>query len=365
MGKPRQIVRRIHLWLGLGLGALMALAGLTGSAVVFYVEIDGWLHPEQAREGRATLHSYDQAIKTLRAIYPDKQGQWRLEVTGGPGAIPARYYNPPETSGRDFAPMMVWLSSDGSRVLRRDYWGDYLMTWIYDLHYRLQLGKTGGVMFGYAGLALLALLLSGLWAWWPKGPWRKALRFKRNSAPSRRLHDIHKLAGLITFPILAMLTLTGVMLALPSESDAILATILGKPVAMPAPKSKSDKGAEIAPSLAVASALQVFPRGRVAWIEVPGPGQAPYRIRIQQPGDPSRRFPHSFAWVDQHDGLLLAALDADTAPPTTLVDYWLHPLHDGSVGGIWLRLLVLVCGLLPVLLLWSGLKRWLLRRSAR
>ena len=79
MGKPRQIVRRIHLWLGLGLGAVMVLAGLTGSAIVFYVEIDGWLHPEQASERRATLHSYDQAIQTLRAAYPDKQAQWRLE----------------------------------------------------------------------------------------------------------------------------------------------------------------------------------------------------------------------------------------------------------------------------------------------
>ena len=82
-----------------------------------------------------------------------------------------RYYNPPETAHRDFAPLMAWLSPDGTRVLRRDFWGDYAMTWIYDLHYRLQFGKVGGVIFGYAGLGLLALLLSGLWAWWPRGSW--------------------------------------------------------------------------------------------------------------------------------------------------------------------------------------------------
>lgn len=361
MARSRQIVRRIHLWLGLGLGSLMVLAGLTGSALVFYVEIDGWLHPEQAAAGTAAPGSYDRAIVTLRGAFPDKQGQWRLEVTGKPGAIPARYYNPPETAGRDFAPMMVWLSPDGARVLRRDFWGDHAMTWIYDLHYRLQFGKAGGVFLGYAGLALLALLLSGLWAWWPKGSWRKSLRFKRRAAPSRRLHDIHKLAGLAGLPMLALLTLTGVMLALPGESDRVLAVALGKPATMPAPLSKSDQGEAIAPSVAIRAALQAIPNGRAAWIEVPGPGQAPYRIRMQQPGDPSARFPHSFAWIDQHDGALLAKLEADHAPPISVINNWLHPLHDGSAGGILLRLLVLVSGLVPLVMAWTGFKRWLVR----
>lgn len=353
----RQTISRIHLWLGLGLGSLMVLAGLTGSALVFHVEIDAWLHPDQASAGRATLNSYDRAIRKLRNTYPDKQGQWRLEVSDKPGAIPARYYDPPETQGRDFAPMMVWLSSDGSRVLRRDYWGDYAMTWTYDLHYRLQLGKTGGVLFGYAGLALLALLLSGVWAWWPKGTWRKALRFKRGAAPSRRLHDIHKLTGLAGFPVLAMLTLTGVMLALPGESGHVLSWMFGSPAPMPDPRSKTAIGPALAPSSAMARALQTLPHGKIAWIEIPGAGSAPYRVRLQQPTDPSRRFPHSYVWIDQHDGSVLAFVDAQKEQGSALVSNWLHPLHDGSAGGLVLRLMVLIAGLFPAVLFWSGWRR--------
>ena len=289
MTRSRQIVRRIHLWLGLGLGALMVLAGLTGSALVFYVEIDAWLHPEQAAAGSASLDSYDRAITTLRTVFPDKQGQWRFEVTGKPGAIPARYYNPPETAGRDFAPMMVWLSPDGTRVLRRDFWGDYAMTWIYDLHYRLQFGKVGGVVFGYAGLGLLALLISGLWAWWPLGSWRKALHFKRNAVSSRRLRDIHKMTGLAGLPLMTMMTLTGVMLALPKESDSVLSLFLGTPGEHPSPASKQSSGWQVLPSKAVAAAKSVMPQRTAAWIEVPGTGAGAYRIRIRQPGDPSNR----------------------------------------------------------------------------
>ena len=362
MGSTRRIVRRLHLWLGLGLGTLMVLVGLTGSALVFYTEIDAWLHPEQAASGTATSASYDHAIATLRAAYPGNPGPWRLEVTGEAGAIPARYYDPHATAGGHFAPLMVWLSPDGAQILRRDRWGDYAMTWIYDLHFRLQLGQVGGTILGYAGLALFVLLLSGLWAWWPRGSWRKALRYKPGAAPSRKLRDVHKLAGLIGLPLLLLLTITGVMLALPEESDAVLTPVMGPASTLPKPRSKAESGPQIAPGMAVAAARRALPHARLTWIEIPVAGEGAFRLRMQQPGDPSRRFPHSFVWIDQHDGAVLAVLDAENASALSTVNNWLHSLHEGSVGGIVLRTLVLLAGLIPLVLFWSGLSRWLIRR---
>ncbi len=363
--RARQLFTRLHLWLGLGLGALMVLAGLTGSLLVFYVEIDGWLHPEQAAAGSAAPASYDRAIGTLRRTYPDKTGPWRIEVTHRPGAIPARYYNPPETAARDFAPMLVWLSPDGTRVLRRDFWGDTAMTWIYDLHYRLLMGRAGGVVFGYAGLALLVLLGSGLAAWWPRGSLAKALRYKPRSAPQRRWRDQHKLAGLAGLPVLAMLTATGVMLALPQESDAVLGMVLGAPQPLPQVRGQSGPDAQITPSAAMGAARAALPGARLAWIEIPGAGQAAYRLRLQAAGDPARRFPHSFVWIDQHRGTVLAMADARAAPLLNRFDNWLHPLHDGSAGGLALRLVVVLGGMAPLGLFVTGLRRWWAARRPR
>ncbi|RZM08056.1 MAG: hypothetical protein EOP67_72300, partial [Sphingomonas sp.] len=42
--RVRILVRRVHLWLGLSLGLLFAVLGLTGSALVFYTGIDAALH---------------------------------------------------------------------------------------------------------------------------------------------------------------------------------------------------------------------------------------------------------------------------------------------------------------------------------
>lgn len=366
----RRRVRELHLWLGLGAGGLLVLLGLTGSILVFYPELDALLHPEirpAAAAEASTPPDWDRALATVRRSFPDKAGPWRFEVTGDPGAIPARYYDPPERAGRAFAPMMVWLSPDGSRVLRRDYWGEYAMTFIYDLHYRLLLEDRGRVLLGWSGFVLLALLLSGLWAWWPRGSWAKALRLKLAAPGQRALRDWHKLAGLAGLLVLALLTLTGIMLELPEESDAALAAAgLGLD---PPPQVRLEAGGQGATAISVAAAIRAghaaLPQARLAWIETPPAGGGSYRLRMQVPGDPSRRFPHSFVWVDGGSGKAIAVQDARHARGGTTVNNWIHPLHDGSAGGLAGRLLVALCGLLPLVLFVTGLLRWRSRRRPR
>ncbi len=358
----RRFVRQLHLWLGLSLGALFVLLGITGSLLVFYPEIDAALHPEIRVEG-GTPPDWDRALATVRRAWPDKTGQWRFEVTGETGAIPARYYGAGQSMGHGFAPMMVWLSPDGGRVLRRDVWGDYAMTWIYDLHYRLLLDELGAKLLGYAGIALFLLLASGLWAWWPRGSWRKALRYKGHAASSRKLRDIHKLSGLWGIVLLLILTVTGVMLELPDESDAVLATLAGPVDRLPRPVLLPDGMPQIPVAQALDTAQQALPRARLAWIEVPGAEGGAFRFRMQQPGDPSYRFPHSFVWIDGRSGEVIAVADAARAGAASTINNWVHPLHDGSAGGLVLRILTALAGLVPLVLFVTGWLRWKRRRA--
>ena len=65
------LIRRLHLWLGLSVGAMFVVLGLTGSALVFYEAIDALLHPEigQAADGPAPgwdSHVWGQALATVR-----------------------------------------------------------------------------------------------------------------------------------------------------------------------------------------------------------------------------------------------------------------------------------------------------------
>lgn len=368
--RARSFMRRLHLWLGLGLGAPFVLLGLTGSVLVFYPQIDALLHPEirpaiasapAAPDWRAPV--WDTALATVRRTWPDKTGPWRFEVTGQPGPIPARYYAPAETAGHAFAPMMVWLSPDGRHVLRRDFWGSYAMTFIYDLHMHLLAERTGAAIVGYGGIGILLLLVTGVWAWWPRGSWRKALAFKRRAVPTRRLRDLHKLAGLWSLPVLVVLVGTGVMLGLPDESDRVLGALAGPVDPVPVVVSGQNGGRQIPVAAALARAHAALPAARLAWIEVPGHGNGVFRLRMQQPGDPSYRFPHSFVMVDQYTGQVRAVVDARRAGVATTINNWLHPLHDASVGGLGARVLAVVAGLFPLALFVTGLRRWSRRRQ--
>jgi uncharacterized iron-regulated membrane protein len=359
--KLRRAIRKLHLWLGLSLGALFALLGLTGSILAFYPELDAALHPEIRAEAGAP--DWDRALSTLREGYPDKQGPWRFEVTGEGGAIPARYYDPPERAGHDFRPMMVWLSPDGTRILRRDYWGEYAATFIYDLHYRLLLGKDGGRMLGWLGFGLLALLMTGLWAWWPRGSWAKALRFKRHAPAQRRLRDWHKLAGLSGLLLLLVLTGTGIMLELPEESDGALNS-LGLPVEVMPHVHPTDTGdgAQVSIAQAIGAGLAALPGARLAWIETPPAAGGAFKLRVEVEDDPSPRFPHSFVWIGSRDGKVLALHDARAVSSGSSINSWVHPLHDGSALGLAGRILVAIGGLIPLLLFATGWARW--RRRA-
>lgn len=363
----RGLIRRLHLWLGLTIGGLLALLGLTGSVLVFYPELDALLHPGigvQEADTPVREPDWDRALATVRKTYPDKDGPWRFEVTGKTGAIPARYYDPAERPGYAFRPMMVWLAPDGGQVLRRDYWGEYAMTFIYDLHYRLLLGETGGAVLGWLGFVMLALLLSGLWAWWPRGSLAKAFRLKLHGHPQRRLRDWHKFTGLSGLIFLIILTMTGIMLELPDQSDAALGSIGLAVDAMPhVHATVPPSGQSVSAAAVIRAGRAALPGARIAWIETPPEKGGNFRLRMQVAGDPSRRFPHSYVWVDSANGQMVAVHDATKARSGSVINNWIHPLHEGSAGGLAGRLLVALSGLLPSILLVTGLLRWRARAS--
>lgn len=358
--RARVVIRRLHLWLGLTLGLLFAVLGLTGSALVFYTGIDAALHPAIRAEPtvealRWNSPVWDRALATGQSRWRHAGGTWTFEVTGEGGAVPARYYPAPGHHGdRE----MVWFSADGTHILRAEPWGGYLMTWLYQLHMQLLAGDVGHQIVGWSGVAMLLLLVTGVIAWWPRGPWRKALAFKREAAPIRRLRDLHKLSGLWSMALLFVLVATGVLLALPTVTQALFS-----PAALPAPTS-SGVGRRITIVQALAAAHRALPDGRIVFFDVPSAPDKPVRVRFQVPGDPHRRFPGSYVFIDPFSGRVLAIHDVRNAATRTGLTRWIRALHDGSVGGLSTRLLAVVVGLVPTILLTTGVLHWLRRRQA-
>ena len=365
----RVLIRQIHLWLGLTLGLLFAVIGLSGSALVFYLEIDAALNGGAQADADLPAPGWDSpvwdtALATGRVEFP-AGGDWTFEANGEGGPIPARFYPAQGEHGHHSERQMVWFSPDGSEVVRVSTWGDYLMSWIYELHMNLLAGDVGMQVVGWSGYATLALLLTGLAAWWPRGSWRKALAFKRRAAMVRRLRDLHKLSGLASLILLILLVLTGALLSLPAVKDQLLTALITAPDPVPSPTPSPTGPPEVPLRQALLAARQAIPHGRMTFIDVPGAPGAPYRIRVQGPGDLHERFPGSFVFVDRFTGEVAALNDTAAGNAATRVGVWIRPVHDGSIGGLGTRILAVIAGLMPSVLFVTGLLHWLRRRSAR
>ena len=67
-------VRKIHLYIGLWLGLLFVVLGLTGSILVYKQELTGLFHPDKTtvpvQDQRA---GYDALLDAARTTYPDQQ----------------------------------------------------------------------------------------------------------------------------------------------------------------------------------------------------------------------------------------------------------------------------------------------------
>lgn len=368
--KLNKWIRRVHLWAGLLLGIPVVVLSLSGSALVFYNELDSALNLpatppcHSCSPPQLIAPRYDRALDTLRQTYPDLTGPWRIEATERGRVISARYYYPPATQDEYFAPLMVWLNADGSGVVRQDYWGHYLMTWLYNLHFSLLSGATGIIMVGLIGVGASLLLLSGLVAWWPRpGQWRRALAFKRRPALVGQLYDWHKFTGLVMVIPLVLLCLTGALLALPKPTSWMLAQVFG-PVNTPQPPLSQDAGGVnidvVTPAVALEQAQSHYPAATLAWIETPADTGTPdyYRFRFTQPGDPSQRFPHTFVYIRAADGTLLYSYDFHNQNNATTIVNWLHALHDGSYFGLGGRIFYVFAGLAMTMLFILGAGRY-------
>ncbi len=168
--------------------------------------------------------------------------------------------------------------------------GPVLLTWLYNLHYQLLLGASGTLLVGYLGIATLVLLTSGLLAWWPRnGQWRKSLQFKPRRSKSGLLYDWHKTLGLCCLLPLMLLTVTGVMLALPGPTQALLQRLPGqKPnpglLAWPGATTESEMAPMVALVDAIHTVRQALPQATLAWIEVPAQTGGYFQFRVQLPG---------------------------------------------------------------------------------
>ncbi len=343
----RRWLSRLHLWAGLSVGLLFGLTGVAGSILVFHTPLLIWQHPQLgAHEARA-----DGEVLGLIVRREAANGLRGLDLPKPALPVWQGYYE--DGSYRYFAP------EDGQLLLTRTTGNDVLM-WLQDFHIHLLAGETGEQVLGVVGCISLALLLIGLYLWWPKrGRLLAQLKVHANP-PVRRWLTWHRSVGAISLPLVLLAVVTGLgMVYHEAYSKVLTGAFGGDALPKPAETAHSDAPPDWPRILTLAQAN--LPDARLSRIGLPKPGRDEINLRAQSAGEwhPNGR---SVVVADRAGHEVRLRIDARKLALGHRIDYAIYPLHIGAVGGMAMRWLTFFAGLVPMALFVTGLLFWLHRR---
>lgn len=385
LARAKDLLRTAHLWLGLVFGSVFVVLGLTGAAIAWLHEIDFALNPDlmqvappagmRAGAPLPATPAMVQAVherllndpaygKAAQIIFPEAAGEVAV----------AWYKLRPEGaySLQQFRQVMVdpaTLRVTGERV-----WGELgfsrqlLMPTLFHLHRYLVAGETGKTLIAASGLVMLVVALSGLFVWWPKATrsaWRMALTVRHGGSWPRFNFSLHRAAGFFAVPVLLVLGFSGAHFNQPAWIAPVINAVAPLPPAGKAVNRSARSLPQIAPAEAVRAAQAAIPQGRVSRLSLPAKADAPYEVRLRQPGELREGDGATRVSIDARDGRVLKVVDPLRPQGGEAVVNWLFPLHSGEAFGTAGRVFISAFGLMPLVFFVTGLFIWSKRRHAK
>lgn len=361
-GRARRLLVAAHLWLGLIVGAVWALQGLTGAALVFHREIDRWSLP--AADGRA-MAPIDMLLARAEAVAGAPIT--RIGVADARGDLLSAAYT--DAGGGHRALLLDAATGDvvGNREdePRTPLTGS-ASRWLYTLHEALLMGDRGETLVGASGLLLLTAAITGLWLGWPRRKaWRAAFAARRWRTAAAALFGWHRMVGLVAgLASLATIPAGAWMIFQSDLRPALARAVPFRLPYKPAPEAGPATYA-VTPGQALAAARARFPDARFVRLTPPTPKSPAYAVRLRQPGEVRAWSGVTTVSIDPATGRTLDVYDPLAAPAANRVADAAFSVHNGEIARLPGRLLVFMSGLaLPALWI-TGVLAWARKRRAR
>ncbi len=221
--RMRRAVYQLHLWTGLALGFYLAMLSLTGSALVYRLELNRLFQASAPAfdPDRVPIAS-DALVEAARRAYPG----YDVTVVGTHisrtrPAIDVRLSRGEDHLDRLFDPYTgADLGDSMSRVMRA-------LTWLARLHDELLLGETGRRLNGI-GSALVGLVaVTGVITWWPTWASRRRGGRARPSVTRSMNAAAHRVLGMWSLGLMLVWVVSGLYFAFPEPFDVAASFVSG------------------------------------------------------------------------------------------------------------------------------------------
>ncbi|MEM7360246.1 MAG: PepSY-associated TM helix domain-containing protein [Pseudomonadota bacterium] len=361
----------LHSWSGVVLGLFIFVVSLTGCFALFDHEIKTW----EDQNLRAELPANPTPIHDTFTAWV-KQTAGENKVQFATMIFPSNYE--PYYHG-----LLQFRDADNARVFEHEKWhassGEMLphregglSEWLLDFHRDLMwpesLGgrQVGRAIVGIAGIVLMISILSGIIAHTKIVREFFTLRFQNTIR--LKWTDTHKVLGLWVMPFYTMIAFTGAFLGIivimspiiaalsfKGDTEALIDAVIGPPTE---------------PRGVMAQMLSI---DEVRALQNPGNGEFPYSVVSENWGDEAAEYRifypvqkelgrFELRTISGVSGELIKSEPINELSSGNRVSASIAPLHYGTYGGFWLKVLYFILGLSLCVVTATGLMMWIERR---
>lgn len=363
----RSTIRQMHLWLGLTVGAILALVGATGAALVFAEPLVKWQAPQLFHDiGPGEWRPLSELIANAEKKYPDLAP---FQFMYGPGTIPMPtgvpiFFKLTQENGHE-RHTLIPLDPVKGEVLQRVNAEDTLAGLLVIFHKELLSEDVGILIVAICGVVGLLSVGLGIYLWWPRaGRWGAAFRLRRGARGTALLYDLHSVPGIwLTLPLVLAL-LSGVYIQKPDWLDPITRVVsdvreVDFKTVVSSPEGTCPAATTTDEAVSLAKAGRENQVLRLVWL--PRTPTGVYKVELRRP-ESNTRAEGTTVYVDRNCPKVLHAAAIEDMTAGERAKGWMWPLHANLLLGWVGQGLLFLAGLMLPALFVTGLLFWLKTR---
>jgi len=365
-----------HKIIGLFLGLVFVLIGLSGSILAFREDIDERLNYSLMRVASPPNASFkiisEIYSSAIQAIPKDAKVE-RLMMPRHKNAAAILTYIV-ETDDLDsyfyevfINPYTAKVTGQRLKIHGEDQFSQPIIQILMAFHWTLLLGANNAYLIGFIGIFFFFSAFAGLYLWWLKNKnWRLGLTVKWQASSERITYDLHKNIGFYGAAFLIIITATGASMIfkpVTQKVTSLFSTVSGEPNFGKSKPSAQHEPIHITQAIMIAN--RVFKDGKIFSISLPNSPTGVFIVGKMLDSEPNKSRTYRNVSIDQYSGEILQIQDPDNFTAGEKLFEWLFPVHTGEIFGEYGRPVLLLIGLLPLALFTTGLMRWRQKRHSR
>lgn len=351
----KNLLRKLHLILGLASGLVVFSVAVTGCIYAFEEQIRSVIYQDEFYHDCKSDHKVlAEIVEAVKQKYPEQ----KLKTIIIPEEKDANVLVVLKNR------IIVYVNPENTEIAGTLNRETEFFEVVLKLHRSLLLGDAGKLITGTSALIFLFMIISGIVLWWPKNKksFSKKLKLRLYSGKKRRNYDLHSVLGFYASWILIFSVITGLVFSFKWFEKAMYFAVGSKKEEKTFRSEYVQAQKKSDPGLIISDLQIQYPHCELTLV-FPGDSLGAYRASITEKGGFLKKQHHFF--FDQYSGKPVGQelfAEQNLGEKLRATNY---NIHTGKVLGLTGQFIVFFAGLVAASLPVTGFMIWYRRNFGK